>query len=359
MDVMVITLLKDGGMVHYTSQLANNLVKKVNVDLIVPEDCNLHYFNNKIYVHTVKTPCRGNWMSKDQLGIIKLFKIITKINPDIIHISGSYMWLIGLFFFLKLKRSHVVVTLHDVNVHYGENTFINRLTNYFYIKIADYLFVHGQNLKKEILKRGINKNNVFVIPHGNYSFFTEFSDKETLEDGSILFFGRIEDYKGLKYLLESIPLIENNVNHFNVIIAGRGSLDKYGELIKRTKNLEIINRYIEDELVAQLFQRASVVVMPYVEGSQSGIIPIAYSFKKPVVVTNVGSISEVVEDGITGFIVPPRDSKALAESLITLLNNNELRKQMGENSYRKMKKELSWDNIANKTVEIYKKKVNG
>ena len=105
-------------------------------------------------------------------------------------------------------------------------------------------------------------------------------------------------------------------------------------------NIEIINEYIEDDMVAELFQRASVVVLPYVEGSQSGIIPIAYSFHKPVVVTDVGSISEVVDNGITGFIIPPKDSESIAKAVSTILNNNELRKQMGENSYKKMERRI-------------------
>ena len=88
------------------------------------------------------------------------------------------------------------------------------------------------------------------------------------------------------------------------------------------------------------FERASVVVLPYIEASQSGIIPIAYSFKKPVIVTNVGSIPEVVENGITGYIVPPKNPELLADSIIKILEDNLTRQQMGENAYHKMEMEL-------------------
>ena len=74
----------------------------------------------------------------------------------------------------------------------------------------------------------------------------------------------------MEYLLKAIPLIKKRVDNFNVIIAGRGNLDKYDHLMEEYSNIEIINEYIEDNLVAELFQRASVVVLPYVEGSQSG-----------------------------------------------------------------------------------------
>lgn len=354
MKVLLITLLDKGGMVHYTSQLANHLSELVKVTVIVPEECNPDYFNEKVNIRTVKTPSKGDGISRDQFNIFELFKIINEIRPDIIHISGSYMWVIGLYFFLKVKKYPAIVTLHDINAHYGEDTFINKLTNYFYIKIAGHFFVHGKKLKQDLLKKKIDENKISIIPHGDYSFFTRYS-KSIDDDGSILFFGRIKDYKGLDYLLKAIPLIKEEINDLNVIIAGRGNLDKYNNLIKDQSNIEIINKYIEDDLVAEIFQRASIVVMPYIEGSQSGIIPIAYSFKKPVVVTDVGSIPEVVDDGITGFIVPPKDSKALAKAIICILNNNSLREQMGKNSYKKMTEELSWDNISRKTIEIYKK----
>ena len=264
-----------------------------------------------------------------------------------------------MYFFLKLNKYPTVITLHDVNAHLGENILINRLTNWFYIKIADYIFVHGRKLKLELLYKGFNKDKVSVVPHGDYSFFTKYSENNIREDGSILFFGRIEDYKGLKYLLKAIPLIEQEIDNINVIIAGRGSLDKYNYLIEGNSSIEIINKYIEDEIVAKLFQRASVVVMPYVEGSQSGIIPIAYSFKKPIVVTNVGSIPEVVDDGITGFIVPPKDVIALKEAILTILSNNDLRKKMGQKGYKKMREELSWNNISKKTVRNIQKNHRG
>jgi len=106
-------------------------------------------------------------------------------------------------------------------------------------------------------------------------------------------------------------------------------------------------------MVSELFQKASVVVLPYIDGSQTGIIPIAYAFKKPVIVTNVGSIPEVVDDGKTGYIVPPRNEKKLAEAIIDILRDEHKRKQMGENAYKKMKEELSWDKIAEKTIRVY------
>jgi glycosyltransferase involved in cell wall biosynthesis len=88
------------------------------------------------------------------------------------------------------------------------------------------------------------------------------------------------------------------------------------------------------------------------------VISSAYGFKKPVVATDVGSIPEIVDDGVTGFIVPPKNPEALAEAIIKLLKDEKLRKQMGENAYKKLKTDLSWDNIAEKTIEVYREAIN-
>jgi glycosyltransferase involved in cell wall biosynthesis len=121
-------------------------------------------------------------------------------------------------------------------------------------------------------------------------------------------------------------------------------------------NKNNFNLYIDNisyQKGAELFQRSSVVVLPYIDASQSGIIPLAYSFKKPVVVTDVGSIPESVDDGVTGFIVPPKDPAALAEAILKLLEDEKLRRTMGENGYRKLKSELSIDIAAKEILKVY------
>jgi glycosyltransferase involved in cell wall biosynthesis len=94
-------------------------------------------------------------------------------------------------------------------------------------------------------------------------------------------------------------------------------------------------------------------VLPYIEASQTGIIPIAYAFKKPVIATSVGSIPEVIENGKTGILVRPRDSAALRTAIIDLINDENKRKRISEGGYIKMKNELSWKDIAEKTISIY------
>jgi glycosyltransferase involved in cell wall biosynthesis len=104
----------------------------------------------------------------------------------------------------------------------------------------------------------------------------------------------------------------------------------------------------------KLFSECTIVVLPYIEASQSGVIPMAYQFKKPVVATSVGAIPDVVIDGKTGFLIEPKNTKQLADKIIWMLKHPKERKQMGINGYNFSKKELSWDKIAKKTIEAYK-----
>lgn len=220
-----------------------------------------------------------------------------------------------------------------------------------YIKFSDSVIVHGEYAKKTL---NIT-NKCYSIPHGDYSFFLNFQKKKLKEEeNTILFFGTIKEYKGLDYLIKAVNKIDK-YHTIKLIIAGEGDFDKYCNIISNKNNFEIHNRYINDAEVPEFFQRAKIVVLPYTESTQTGIIPIAYSFKKPVIVTRVGSIPEVVDEGKTGLIVPSENLEALENAIVKLLNNDNLRNEMGENAYNKMKAELSWEKISDNLNNIYNK----
>ena len=343
-----------GGMMHYCSQLANALAKTLDVSVILADDVNTQLFEKNIEIKKIKPP--KAYLCKEVItSIPKLINIIKDTNPDIIHLTSGHPWLsLVLPLLKKFIKYPIISTLHDPKPHAGEASIIRNIRTKSFIKNSDKIFVHGIALKNDLLENGIPNTKIEVIPHGDYSFFRKWKDDTIHEELSVLLFGRILDYKGIQYLLQAEPLVTKEVENAKIIIAGPGDFQKYEKYIQNNNNFKIINEFIPDEKVACLFQRCAIVVLPYIEGSQSGIIPIAYSFKKPVITTNVGSIPDVVEDELTGYIVEPRNPEALAEKIIRLLKDDDLRKQMGENAYIKMKKELSWDGIAEKTIKVYR-----
>ena len=355
-----------GGFTDYQIQLAGALSKKGKiVKLMFPSNTLAHeHFlevrDKKVdFLLVRRKPLYhpGNLLiSKDVMKGMKAFK------PDVVHLQVGIG--IDLLYPLPFFRKYPLVsTFHDVRPHLGEEHRVNNFIRYLIRKSSDQIIVHGRKLKEIMIKEyNVHSNKVNVIPIGEHEVapFKKY-EREDLEGDRnlILFFGRIREYKGLEYLIRAEPKITEEIPNTKIVIAGTGeNFKKYEEMMVNRDNFVVHNYRIPYKEGAELFQRCSVVVLPYIDASQSGVIPTAYGFRKPVVVTNVGAIPEIVDDGVTGFIVPPKNPEALADAIVKLLKDEKLRKQMGENAYKKLKTDLSWDKIAEKTIEVYKKAIN-
>jgi glycosyltransferase involved in cell wall biosynthesis len=126
-------------------------------------------------------------------------------------------------------------------------------------------------------------------------------------------------------------------------------------MIKNLKHFEIYDHYVSDEHLCELFQRASLVVLPYLWIHQSGVPFTAYAFLKPVVATNVGSLPEAISHGETGLIIKPKSVEALANAIIAMLKNEKMREKMKENIYKRIMNEYSWNRIAEIMIDVYYK----
>jgi glycosyltransferase involved in cell wall biosynthesis len=180
------------------------------------------------------------------------------------------------------------------------------------------------------------------------------------EAHTVLFFGRIWAYKGLEYLIRAEPLITAVVPDVKIVIAGKGEdLAGYRRLMVHPERFVVRNYFIPTAETDTLFRQASIVVLPYVEASQSGVVPLAYTYGKPVVVTNVGSLTDIVVDGVTGYVVPPRQVEPLAQALTCLLQDTSLRRQFGANGKLKIRTECSPRAVAQRTYAVYRLAING
>ena len=357
-----------GGMPHYTAELANAVSKYADVTVIGSNGINDSYFSKNVKILKIfdaldfsMSNLKKAFSFRNILGLISFKKvsIIDEIQSDIIHLPTALIPPLPLFISLyKLDKKYpIVLTKHGIFSNSGFKTKILEETtvNLFEQLLRfDKIIVHTQNDKDALLK--IKKNyeeKVIVIPHGIYSFFKSYGEEIPAEKNRILFFGNIREYKGLKYLIEAVPIISQEVPRLKVIIAGEGDMSHYLDLINDESIFEIHNEFIPDEQVPELFQRAEIVVLPYSQMSgQSGIINIAYAFGKTVVASDVGGIHEVLENGVTGYRVPPKNPEALADAIIKVLKDDVLRRQMEENAYKKAE-ELSWDNIAKMHIKVY------
>jgi len=142
----------------------------------------------------------------------------------------------------------------------------------------------------------------------------------------ILFFGFIRDYKGLDLLLEAFSICINKDNSLRLIVAGEFYSDPkpYFEIIKKNNLEEYVlmhNDFIPDEKVADYFCASDIVVQPYKDATQSGVTQIAYHFNKPMIVTDVGGLAEIVTDGKVGYVVKPEITE-IADAILKFYKNN-------------------------------------
>jgi len=141
-----------------------------------------------------------------------------------------------------------------------------------------------------------------------------------LECNVILFFGFVRQYKGVAYLLQAMPEVLRRIDvHLLVVGEFWDSIAPYTELIHKLgihHAVTVVDRYVPNEELGLYFSAADVVVLPYVDATQSAVIPLAYAFKRPVITTRVGGLPDVVFDGESGILVPPGDSEALAQAIV-------------------------------------------
>jgi len=376
MKVTYILPISWGGIPHYTAELANAVSKYADVTVLKPKDSNDKLFSGRVEVVNAFKPMyfsrkSGTHATFPLRNLINFFsfrniKLIDSIRPNIVHFPELYPQSAIFTFLYRIHEKYPIVsTLHATfesplallsseNFVYGILASITELTKS--LVESDKIIVHTERDKNTLIKKGVNPAKIAVISHGAYSFFKGNKDVPESKENCILFFGYILPHKGLEYLMRAVPIVSKEIPDVKVIIAGEGDISKYQ--ISDRLRFEIYNYFIPNEMVSQLFQRSKVVVLPYLcHIGHSGVLTIAFSFGRPVIVTNVGDFPNLVRDGIEGLIVPPRDPRALAEAIIKLLKDDGFRKKMGRNALKKAQ-ELSWDNVAKMHLEVYKEVLN-
>jgi glycosyltransferase involved in cell wall biosynthesis len=288
-------------------------------------------------------------------GLHRLREQIRRFSVDVVHLQAGHFWF---NISLPLLRHPFVLTIHDTQPHLGDlpSQRTPQWANEIAYRHADEIIVHAEYVRQSFLtKHPIGSEHLHVIPHiklGEEAVLTEALE----DDNTVLFFGRIWEYKGLEYLIRAEPLITAEVPGAKIVIAGQGEdFSRYRQMMVHPENFVVLNRYVSDADRDELFRRASVVALPYIEASQSGVVPVACTFSKPVVATTVGGLPEAVDDGATGFCVPPRDEKALAQAIVRLLKDPALRKCFGANANRKINTEGLPAIVAKSTLEVYRR----
>jgi D-inositol-3-phosphate glycosyltransferase len=278
----------------------------------------------------------------------RLIRYAARSNPKILHILWNnkieFFDRTILMLYYKVLGKKVALTAHNVNQARRDlkDSWLNRTTLKIQYRLCDHIFVHTQKMKAELCREfDVVENAISVIPYPIDNAFpdtglTPVEAKRRLglgdDEKAILFFGRVRPYKGIEYLLDAFRLLlAHGTSNYRLIIAGepkKGSeeyLHEIQECVKRDFDAgQIILRiqFIPDDEVELYLKGADVLVLPYKEIFQSGVLFLAYSFGLPVIATDVGSFREDIVEGRTGFVCKPGEPDELAKAIETYFTSD-------------------------------------
>lgn len=310
---------------------------------------------------------------------VRLIRYAAVARPKVFHILWNNKFesfdrtLLMLYY--KLLRKRIALTVHNVNKlkRDNEDTILNRLTLRIQYRLADRLFVHTGKMRAELINQfGVHDGRIVVIPFGiNNSVpntdLRQGAARERLglsrDQRVILFFGRITPYKGLDCLISAFQEIRKREKKYRLVIAGRP--DRC-EAYWRTAREQISNDledgsvllkdgFIPDQEVEVYFKAADVLVLPYRDIYQSGVLFTGQGFGIPILASDVGSFGEDIVEGETGFLFRGGDWSDLAGAIeryfaSDLYNQLESRRRA---IYTVATEQHSWKAVAEATICVY------
>lgn len=273
---------------------------------------------------------------------------VRQLAPAVTHVQACISNDPRLVLAADLRPRRYAVTVHDVQTHPGDPPPLRHqfALGLAVIRNAGLVFVHAEPVRDGLLEQRMTRAPVVIIPHG----VDEADAKPLPAEPSLLFFGRIKAYKGLAVLLDALTRLWRQRPEATLTIAGEGTLPRHPAL--EDPRVRLLHRHIAEAEVPGLFAAASVVVLPYLEASQSGVGSLAKGHGRPLVASAVGGLSELLSDD-SGALVPAADADALARTLDDLLGNRARLERMGEAGLRTLREHAGWPVIGALTIEAY------
>ena len=254
------------------------------------------------------------------------------------------------------KHKEIITTLHDPIPHKGAGRLLVLLYN-MATRQSDKIIVLSKqfvDITASLYKK--KSKDIYVIPHGifdNYKKIYDSSLRHKYDNNKVnfLFFGRITPYKGLDVLADAFKKLESEFDNVALTVVGNGDFEPYKGLYSEIKNVTVVNRWIKDEEVYGFYDKANVItVLPYIEATQSGVIPVAMANDSLVICTNTGGLVEQVVDKETGYIVEAGDSNALYTVMKNIVKGN-YNPLIIENA-KEYISGLTWDSLALKLKQV-------
>ncbi len=399
MKLFVVETMGSGGMIHYAYQLCAALAKQnIDLTLITTTDYELdqlpHNFKavKLLNLWQMFDPNAGKGGRDSTLGKakwearrlwrgaklicewVKLTRYLRREKPDVVQF-GKINFPFEALFLRYLRRRGIMLTqiCHEFEARESGRlgaALSDGLGGGIFSNFSA-LFFMGDTLRARFLKlyENVPASAAHIIEHGNQDIFRQLAqpglnlrERYGLKPHQpvALFFGNLTPSKGLPDLIDAFALAITQSPEARLLVAGypskhlglpalRGQIDA----LQLTDSVILDARYLPFAEVAALMELATCVIYPYRSSAQSGSLQVAYSFGRPVVVTNVGGLPEVVEDGRSGFVVPAQSPQKLALAMGKLLADPQLAAKMGACARSLSQTRFSWDKIAAQISLVY------
>ncbi len=253
---------------------------------------------------------------------------------------------------LRRRGCRVVAIVHNVSDHDSSRWkwWISRLQ----LRQADAYVTHTRDLASGI-RALVPGAPVAIHPHPVFSYPEASAGLPQRAELELLMFGLVRPYKGLDVLLEAVALSRHPSLRLTVVGEFWQDLEEARQVCRRLAIehlVEIVPRFVSDEEAAEYFARADAVVLPYRTVTGSGVLPLAYHYEKPVIVSDLPGFVDLVQDGITGWVVPRADPRALAQTIDERVSREAASAMRG--SLRSARDRLSWRPFAELVLEVGK-----
>lgn len=334
---------------------------------------------NNFFIHKIKWRApsfRGNWRIERNFPLAYLsysWRMSDKLNQVVkeysIDIIESSRWFES-FFYLFRKSIPVVSRLHiSMKGLIDDGVFPDNMRNQSYSKLevcqmlmSDGVIAVSQYLRSLFLKECNFKKNITVIPNGiEFEKFYPVFDGES-QDPLVLFVGRLEEAKGVEFIGEAMPTILSVFPKTKFMFIGddyefKKKKKLFSQYLKEMVNAEniLILKSIPQEALLKYYHTCWLCVFPSLFESFSLVVLEAMACGKPVIASAVGGVLEIIDHGRTGILVPPRNSLAIANAVIELIKNKQLRIAIGNNSRMAVESNYDVSFVINKTLQFYEK----
>jgi Glycosyltransferase len=288
------------------------------------------------------------------MDVRTIFKL-RKFKADICYFQTFFNPYLPLLARLLLKVKTIVVGIHDVVPHKNFRSLLSRINDMLYLRMFKNYHFYSETQKsyyeQHYKKRNILMARLFLKDYG--------PAKNVLQRNKInfLFFGVIQYYKGLDYLIEAANLLSKEFENFKITVAGKcDDFERYRKLIEKPDLFDLSIKTIPNQEIPDLFANADFLVLPYRDVTQSGPLLIAYNYNIPVIASNFAGFREYIQDGKTGYLFEPGNPNALFEVMkkTLLLPKPEL-ETLKENIRLFVQQEISIEGIVNKYISFFEK----